>query len=481
MTRFDWVKPTSALSNLFLEVAALARVSELHGLANSVTQISKFSLLFELSVVLRSRVVRRRSVLLLPLLLLVTNLAIAQNPNSSNVASRIDDYIKPLEKAGHLSGTFLVARGSEILYERSWGMADREKDIAFTPETPSCIASVTKPTTVIIASQLIESSDIALGDPISKWIEGFHSGDKMQFRHLLFHRSGIPHRLTEPNEENLPRTAAEMVQLARDCELDFEPGSRNKYSSGGYSVMVRVMELASGKSYEQLLREIILEPLKLQHTVHPGRDVDVSKLAKSYTWTVDGQQPSADKDYSFLVGAGSLFSTPRDLLAISRALVDGKFGDRAKRQLLRVGRLRWNGITNNYRAFLEYNAKTDVTTILVSNQMVGANDLLRQNVPKIVAGETVETAKVPQPKLVSLPKELLKRYAGRYQIAGSPMPVRSRDGALFANDWILLPTSETSFYSPQDYSTVTVVVEDGEPSALDWSGMQCPRLGSLEK
>ena len=143
--------------------------------------------------------------------------------------------------------------------------------------------------------------------------------------------------------------------------------------------------------------------------------------------------------------------------------------------------MKWNGITNSYRAYLNYDSKTDVTVIMVSNQMTGANDLLRQNVPKILAGEDIKAGEVPQPEIVNLPPKLLASYAGQYNIAGSPMPVRARDGALFANELILLPTSETSFYSPQDYSTVSIEVEDGKPTKLDWAGMNCPRLGPLEK
>jgi len=416
--------------------------------------------------------------MLLPLLL-AANLAAGESPPSSEVASRIDGYAAPFAQAGHLSGTLLVARGGDVLYERSWGLADRERGRAFDAETPSCIASLTKPTTVILASQLIESGAISLSDPISKWLEDFPNGDQIQFRHLLFHFSGIPHRLTAPNEENVPRTAADMVELARGRDLDFKPGSRRKYSSGGFSVMVRVLELASGKSYELLLRERILEPLNLSHTLHPGPGVDLSQAAKSYAWSLDGQKPAPDKHYSFLIGAGALFSTPRDLLAISRTLIDGGFGERSRRRLLRGGTMSWNGITNSYRAFLDYNSRTDLTLILVSNQMVGANDLLRRNVPRIVAGEAVEVPNVPRPRLVSLPDALLERYAGQYKIGGSPMPVRARDGALFANEWILLPISETSFYSPQDYATVSVVGEDASPEALDWAGMNCPRLGPL--
>ena len=113
--------------------------------------------------------------------------------------------------------------------------------------------------------------------------------------------------------------------------------------------------------------------------------------------------------------------------------------------------------------------------------MTGANDLLRQNIPKIVAGENVALPVVPKPKFVKLPVEVLEKYAGRYNIPGSPMPVRRRDGALFADEWILLPTSETTFFSPQDYGTVKVIIADGKVTNLDWSGLECPRLGPLEK
>jgi CubicO group peptidase (beta-lactamase class C family) len=422
---------------------------------------------------------QRHPLMLLPLLLLNASLAAGGSQQSSDVASRIDGYAAPFAAAGHLSGTLLVARGGEVLYERSWGLADRERGRAFDAETPSCIASLTKPTTVILASQLIESGTISLSDPISKWLEDFPNGNQIQFRHLLFHFSGIPHRLTAPTEENVPRTAADMVELARGRDLDFKPGSRRNYSSGGFSVMVRVLELASGKSYELLLRERILEPLNLSHTLHPGPGVDLPQAAKSYTWSLDGRKAAPEKHYSFLIGAGALFSTPRDLLAISRTLIDGGFGEQARRRLLRGGMMSWNGITNSYRAFLDYDAKTDLTLVLVSNQMVGANDLLRRNVPRIVAGESVEVPSVPRPQLVSLPEELLDRYAGQYKIGGSSMPVTARAGALFANNWILLPISETSFFSPQDYATVSVVGDDASPEALDWAGMNCPRLGPL--
>ena len=63
----------------------------------------------------------------------------------------------------------------------------------------------------------------------------------------------------------------------------------------------RVLEVATGKSYEQLLNETILEPLELSSTFHPGPNVDLSDAAKSYVFTVDGKKLAPEKHYSFLV------------------------------------------------------------------------------------------------------------------------------------------------------------------------------------
>lgn len=419
----------------------------------------------------------------LALLFLVVGLPVTPTHAESAVTDlvdRIDAYVAPFEAADHLSGTLLVGRGDEVLYQRSWGQADRSQKRPFQPETMSCIASVTKPTTTILAARLIEAGTIGLRDPISKWIEGFPSGDQIEFQHLLFHRAGIPHRLIGPEDDARPRSPADMVELARERGLEFEPGSRTSYSSGGFSVLARVLELASGKSYEELLRQNILAPLGLEHTVHPGTGVALAEAAISHNWTAEGARPAPEKDYSYLVGAGALFSTPRDLFAIARHLIDGGFGARARTQLLRAGRLRWNGNTDGYRAFLEYDADSDVTVAMVSNWMVGANDLLRRDLPRLVAGEVVPAPTVPQPKIVSLPVETLAAYAGRYEIGGSPMDVVARAGALFANDWVLLPTSTSTFYSPQDYATISILGDGMPPVGLDWGGMECARLGPLE-
>jgi hypothetical protein len=81
-------------------------------------------------------------------------------------------------------------------------------------------------------------------------------GDEITIEHLARHTAGIPHRVTECDEGAVPRTAADMVQLVierveRDGLL-VEPGTNSVYSSAGYSVLARVLELTGGASWEEL-------------------------------------------------------------------------------------------------------------------------------------------------------------------------------------------------------------------------------------
>jgi len=125
----------------------------------------------------------------------------AAPPSAAELKSRIDAYVQPFLEDGHLSGTLLVARGANVLYERSFGMADYEHGVANTPETRFGVASITKPMTAMIARQLMAEKKLSATDTLQKWIPGFPGGDRITIDHLLEHRAGIPHRVTADHEE----------------------------------------------------------------------------------------------------------------------------------------------------------------------------------------------------------------------------------------------------------------------------------------
>lgn len=394
----------------------------------------------------------------------------ATPPSAAELKSRIDAYVQPLLEDGHLSGTLLVARGANVLYERSFGMADYELSVANTPETRFNVASITKPMTAMIAGHLMAEKKVAATDALQKWIPGFPSGDRITIDHLLNHRAGIPHRVTTEQEESVPRTAADMVKLARRQKLLSEPGAQESYSSAGYSVLAWVLELASGQQYDRLIAERIFIPAGMTRSADATERRLLPGRARSYVAWPDGVRNAPLKDLSFLVGAGSVYSTPRDLHRLVEAARAGRLGDAAREQLTARPRVRWNGSTNGFRAFLASDNASGVTVALAANVMTGALDRLQADVPRLAAGERVVPPSRLALKPVTLPAAQLAAYAGTYLFGTAPFELTAEDGILVASGRALVPTGERTFVSLADYGTVTVVMRpNGTVERLDWT------------
>jgi CubicO group peptidase (beta-lactamase class C family) len=392
-----------------------------------------------------------------------------------------------LVQAGMLSGNLLVARGDQVILERSWGYADASRKVRNTPETRFCIASINKPMTVILALQLMEERKLGYRDPLAKWIPDFPNGDQITVEHLLRHRSGIPHRVTQDTDETVPHSAADMVGFASRATLEFPPGSRESYSSGGFSVLARVLELAGGKPYGELIDERIFRPLAMTHSYHPYGHADTSGRAISYVPELGGVRPSPHQDYSFLVGAGAVWSTCRDLHKLLWADASGALGPTARQSALRGKLISWNGSTNGFRAFAEFDTTPEISLIFTGNLHSGAVDEMKAAVQALLEGrEPAAPSRVPD-RAAKVPPAVLAGYEGLYNIANNPsLAVRATKAGLDVNGWALVATSDTSFFSLRDFGAVTVARDStGRYTGFQWSvagqSFQCPRVGALTR
>ena len=346
---------------------------------------------------------------------------------SPSVEQRVDRYLQPYIDIGHLSGTLLIARNGNVLYERSFGLANREHRISNTPRTRFGIGSVNKPMTIVILARLLEEEKLALTDKLEKFLPEFPSAGEISVDDLLNHSSGIPHRVTDPLDETRPQTPQSMVELAARRELVFEPGADSVYSSAGFSVLARVLELAGGKPYAELLTNHVLGPTGMEDTSDAGTRAILERRASSYFFDTGGLLNAPPSDISYLVGAGSVFSTPRDLLAMQRALLAGKLGKRAQEALVREsGNLSWNGLANGYRAFADYDSATGVSVVVASNLTSGALDKIRAALPKIAVGEEVPTPAPIRATAADVDPGILESYQGAYELRPGQEPRTKR-------------------------------------------------------
>jgi CubicO group peptidase (beta-lactamase class C family) len=235
--------------------------------------------------------------------------------------------VETVERGDGFSGVILVARGDRVLLRKAAGFADRERNIPNTPETKFPLASVTKQFTAAAIMLLVDEGKISLEDPISKYYPTAPpSWSKVRIKHLLSNSSGIEdywiHRGGLTTTGQLWRSYEELIQLAIDDPLAFEPGTGFSYSNTGFALLTIVIERVSGQRYADFMRRRIFEPLGMHNTGY-GRVPD--NAVRGYLRSAEGELRETDvlSLLDTLGGFGGIHSTLDDMLTWSQALFGG--------------------------------------------------------------------------------------------------------------------------------------------------------------
>jgi CubicO group peptidase (beta-lactamase class C family) len=334
----------------------------------------------------------------------------------------------------------------------------------------------------------MDAKRLSVTDTVARWLPEYVHGKRITVDQLLNHRAGVPHRLLADDAQEEPRTTADMVQAANTMPLLFEPGSKSSYSSGGYSLLAAILERASGRSYDALLQELVARPVgatTIRHLDHrellPGRATSVVPIGATLI-------NAPLRDLSFLVGAGSVYTTPRDVFAVMQGLLRGTYGASARASLVRPTGLDWNGVTNGFRAFADWGANDSVSVLFFGNAHTGAIDLVRRAIPRIAAGAVIPPPVVPAVQPIALSERARERLAGNYDTGGgsaSRITFMSPTVMLFG-DRALLAMSDSTFFSTADYATVTFTGGTSNAEVIQWgpgtwgNGEQGPRFTRVQ-
>ena len=261
-----------------------------------------------------------------------------QTAQDAATAGRLDAYLRAHARAGTFMGTVLVARGDRILLCRGYGSSDLERGELNDARTRFRLGSVTKGFTAAAVLQLQERGLLSIDDPISKYVPGRFTGEGITVRHLLTHTSGLPDFIFFPDAFNeFARPAAlDDIIAAIDAEaLEFEPGSKFRYSNSGYAVLTKVIETASGETYAEYVEKNLFRAAGMSASgcgYEAGFGTD--GFATGYHFTGESYVPVPSWDSSWAAGAGTVYASAADLYAWSRALSRGRILGAASLDLL---------------------------------------------------------------------------------------------------------------------------------------------------
>jgi D-alanyl-D-alanine carboxypeptidase len=245
----------------------------------------------------------------------------------------VRSFLEDRTKADEFSGVVLVTKDARILFHEAYGNADRDKKIPNKKDTKFNLGSINKSFTRVAIYQLARQGKLSLDDPIKTFLPDYpnpQAAEKVTVRHLLNMTSGIGDffgsRYDATPKEKI-RSLKDYLPLFADLPLEFEPGTQNKYSNGGYIVLGLIIEKVSGLDYYAYVKDRIFKPCGMLDTDAFPRDANTPNLAKGYTR--EGASGTARVlNHATLPGRGSSagggYSTAEDMLRYVQALKDKK-------------------------------------------------------------------------------------------------------------------------------------------------------------
>jgi len=255
-------------------------------------------------------------------------------------AARIEEYLARANKVGQFNGAALVAENGKVIYKKGLGLANMEWNVPNDADTKFRLGSITKQFTSALILQLVEQGKLKLDGKLSDYLPDYRKdvGDKVTIHHLLTHTSGIPSYTSQPKffEEvsRNPYTVVDFVKKYASGDLEFEPGTKFRYNNSGYFLLGAIIEKIHGKSYEQVIKENIFDPLGMKNSGYDHHGTLLSKRASGYQKTPTGYINAPYLDMSLPYAAGSLYSTVEDLYLWDQALYADKIVSAKSRELM---------------------------------------------------------------------------------------------------------------------------------------------------
>jgi CubicO group peptidase (beta-lactamase class C family) len=215
---------------------------------------------------------------------------------SKSITAALQPFVDRHVLAGAVT---LVADKDKVLSLDAVGFADVAAHKPMRPDALFWIASQSKPITAAALMMLVDEGKVRLDDPVEKYLPEFKDQwlaveqDKdhmllkkpnhpITVRNILSHTSGLPFKsaLEQPTLDLLPLRDA--VRSYAMTPLQFEPGSKYRYSNAGINTAGRIVEVVSGRRYEEFLDERLFRPLGMTDTTFWPNEEQLTRLAKSY-------------------------------------------------------------------------------------------------------------------------------------------------------------------------------------------------------
>lgn len=388
-------------------------------------------------------------------LLITVNFVEAQG-----ISKEVKENIKKRVEYGDNVGIVVgLIDGDKVTYF-NYGKTALENGTPVDANSVFEIGSISKVFTTILLADEVENGRMKLSDPISKYLPKSvkvptRNGKEITLKHLATHTSALPRMpsnlsiTTNPLNPFANYSVEEMYSFLNTYELTKDIGVKSEYSNYGMGLLGHILELHTGKTYEELFVERIAIPYKMSDTKMIMTSNMKEHLAKGHS----GNAQMPNWDFMTLGAAGGIKSTLNDMVkfiqanmtkdskAINNAMrvshkmafKDGKgfamglgwqYANTAKNEMI----VWHNGRTGGYTAFTGFIEGTSKGVVVLTNSTEGIDDLGL----KLLDGSRKIRIPVKPTEEVEVADAILETYVGNYELVPNfVITITNEKGQLF--------------------------------------------------
>jgi len=261
-----------------------------------------------------------------------SSIASVPSERYANAVADAQRRARELVAGGLPSLSVAVAKDGEIVWAEGFGYADSEDRAAVTPRTRFRTGSVSKTMTSAAVALLHDRKRIDLDAPVETYVPAYPKKQwTLTSRQLLGDVGGV-HLVRGDNNDQIPRGICKTVDEALKTfayePLAFEPGTKYRFSTSGWTLLSAVIEGAAGEPFPTFMKREVFTPLKMERTALEGtdRDSETATFEERRAEEQDNEpQDPPEADYSCTFGAGAFLSTPSDLVRLGSAMLKPGF------------------------------------------------------------------------------------------------------------------------------------------------------------
>jgi len=221
-----------------------------------------------------------------------------------------------------------IAKNNQIIYSEGIGLASKELNVPMTRESKLRIGDVSQIFTNIIYLKLVEEGVLNPDSAVQHYIPEYPETDyKLAIKHLPYHTSGI--RKEETGEVEIPGlniTIQKGLQDFMNDPLSYPPGWFQESSMFNTNLLGAVMEKATNKKFQNLLKEYVTDTLKLTNTVIDDPFAIISNRSDFYDQSMMGQSINAPfRDMRYKAPSKGILSNTEDLVKLGMAIQQSNY------------------------------------------------------------------------------------------------------------------------------------------------------------